>query len=142
MSRTPKSTAAHIADGTLRKDRHSGRVDLTWTGSGPDKPPGFDERHAARWEWLAERIPPSVLVEVDGMLLLQFCQWWARYEKASLEYDAGEGDWKAFCQLSGIQKQMTSLATQLGLSPKARASLRADGPRLGSDMMDEFKDTV
>ena len=125
MPRPPIPTATLELQGTLRKDRHSDRIDLD-VGQEPLPPAPEHMPEAGKESW--NRVVrgydrAGVLNALDFAVLVAHCELWAEFvEICENRYDA-EGK-RRYMSTPRIVA-MAALGSKLGLDPVSRARLKA-----------------
>jgi len=121
--RKKKPTANLKLAGTFRKDRRN-NDEPTPDVVIPDMPKFL--KGEARREWL--RIAPLLakrkcLTEWDRSMLAIYCQEWGKYVRLNKEFDTDVGMVNMLRESTTLLKNVTSIATQFGLTPSSRTSL-------------------
>ena len=144
----PKPTALKKAEGIFRPDKH-GPVDHPFDEirGTPEKPHGMPEHADAMWDHMVRVFQPiGVVTEIDAYQLEILCLSWAKFRELAYRavhesYD-DEQCARIERRLNNAYARFDKCAAQFGISPSARARLRAAGNTSSADVegnvLDEF----
>ena len=133
MPRVPKSTSDLKLHGTFREDRHGGMVDAEFVAGVPVMPDDLGPDGEWLWSTIIKGYAPGVLSGQDASALEGAARWWARWRKFDRLIDEAADPYKATCLASIAWKAFVGVASKLGLSPAARASLKFPDKKDKSD---------
>lgn len=131
--RKPKPTVLHIAHGTYNATNHRDRADhpknaeTNYEGE-PTQLRGLGADGRWLWKNVVDNTPKAILARIDSAMLFGLARWWQIWRDADRE--AAEGSAKAVQRAANAWRQFTSIASQFGMTPTARAKLRAEAPQV------------
>jgi phage terminase small subunit len=139
MGRPRKSTADHERDGTLRHDRHFGRLREPKFSGAPKRPRGLRGEAKKFWDSIVPQlVAKGVAKQIDAPALEVMSLAWAEF-KASVSVKAGSDlDDMRRRQLlaAGWQRMWQGVAAKFGLTPSDRAKLEVE---MGGDLSNPFE---
>jgi phage terminase small subunit len=127
-----KPVAAHLADGTFRRDRHGDRWKSEPVATGkPKKPRGLPREGSKLWDKVVPELTSiGVVARIDSTCLAEMCRWYARYREM---VDKPELDYRMLVLATMAWKQFSQLAKRFGLTPADRATLKTGGTAADDD---------
>lgn len=145
--RPPKPKALHVAQGTYQPSRHGGSEPSSGDGA-LLRPAKCRLTGDAKKFWDSE-IPKlqklGVIDAADSAAVFMMCRWWAIWRAADKELEQIQSGKKkgnaytAMIRARMAQNSWQALAIQFGLTPVARAKLRAEPPG-PADELQEYLD--
>ena len=120
-----KPTIQLMREGTYTESRHGGRVDVVYPAGDPKPLRGLGVDGRWLWQVVVTETPRGILADVDAAQLFALCRWWSHWRRLDrkLTVDRSSADIRA---AGFVWSQFTALASQFGLSPTARAGLKAN----------------
>lgn len=124
MTRRPKPTAQHIAEGTYRKHRHANRGDAVTAPGFPVMPDGLTPAQTRLWDQVTQNLPPGSLGSVDEAGLNELCSVYQMMLEAKAQTDADVCDKDARIAYTAYFDRFMRLYTEYGGTPAARTKMQ------------------
>lgn len=146
MPRKHVPAAVKKAEGTYREDRHGPyNHPIDDISGSPDVPCGLGTEGEEIFKFVCDQYEgiPGVLAPMDKYQLEFMCRWLIKARVLTIQMEAEDEDEERCIKLERRAKQayetFDKIAKQFGLSPTARAALRAGTQGAGhEDPLDEF----
>ena len=139
--RNRKTTAEHKLNGSYRADRHGGRIDGADAAGDPRKPGDLSPLQSSLWDAIVDHLPDGVVGALDSASLMALVRWYGIYADLMSQVEQNPGDTKLMSQATKAWDRFYRLGQDYGLTPNARAQLRAV-PSATNDEPDPFKELL
>lgn len=127
--RPPKPLSLHIAEGTLREDRHGSKDDIPHPEGKPKRPSKM--KKDAAWLWdnhVAKLVESGVATAIDAPQLWRMCDCWHELRRCWAELEKTqpvEKDYYRYLlQSQMLEKMFDSIASRFGLTASDRMRIK------------------
>jgi P27 family predicted phage terminase small subunit len=142
--RPGKTNAQHHAEGTFNSTKHAKRVDLPILEIYPEVPDGFDDEHAAKWNWLCNHMHTAGLLTAADTEVMRIYVCASVIETRTYKDIQTEGyvienrrNPKTTIWREAVD-QMRHLFVELGLSPNARMRMKVEPKKEDVDPLENL----
>lgn len=139
--RPPKPLSLHIAEGTLRGDRHGSKGDVPTPDGKPKRPAKMKKDAAWLWDnYVTKLADADIATAIDAPQLQRMCEWWhelKRCQRELSELEPVEKNYYRFLLQTQIaEKAFDSIASRFGLTPADRMRIKVE-PRKTTESKEE-----